>query len=131
MWGQNLETLARVREEGAFTMAMGLNEVEGERFGEDFVEKGDARIWNSLAIFDEDSELQSYKKNHLVIFGEYIPLVEALPFLRTIYEQQSGTSYGGAFSKGQSFEPLQVDAAGEQVFLRWPRRFTMCRGRGW
>ncbi|MGB1129414.1 MAG: nitrilase-related carbon-nitrogen hydrolase, partial [Haloferula sp.] len=29
----------------------------------------------------------------------------------------SGASYGGAFSKGQSFEPLQVDAAGENVGL--------------
>ena len=117
MWGQNLETLARIREEGEFTIAMGLNEIEGERFGEDFIEKEDARIWNSLAIFDEDSELETYRKHHLVIFGEYIPLVDALPFLRAIYEQQSGASYGGAFSKGESFDPLQVDAAGEEVGL--------------
>jgi len=117
MWGQNLETLARVREQGTFTLAMGLNEVEGERFGQDFVEKDEARLWNSLAIFDEHSELQSYRKRHLVIFGEYIPLVEELPFLKTIYEQQSGASYGGAFSKGESLEPLTVDAAGEKVGL--------------
>lgn len=115
MWGQNLETLARVREYGSFTLAMGLNEVEGERLGQDFVEKENAQLWNSLAIFDEQSSLQTYRKHHLVIFGEYIPLVEALPFLRAIYEHQSGASYGGAFAKGQSFEPLQVDAAGEQV----------------
>lgn len=117
MWGQNLETIARIREEGEFTLAMGLNEIEGERMGQHLVEKEGARIWNSLAVFDEESELATYRKHHLVIFGEYIPLVESLPFLRKIYEQQSGASYGGAFSKGQSFEPLQVDAAGEDVGL--------------
>ena len=115
MWGQNLETLARIREQGTFTLAMGLNEVEGERLGQDFVEKVDARLWNSLAVFDESSELLTYRKHHLVIFGEYIPLVETLPFLKAIYEQQSGASYGGAFAKGESFDPLMVDAAGESV----------------
>ncbi|MBK1827483.1 apolipoprotein N-acyltransferase [Haloferula rosea] len=117
MWGQNLETLARIREQGTFTLAMGLNEVEGERLGQDFVEKVDARLWNSLAVFDESSELLTYRKHHLVIFGEYIPLVETLPFLKAIYEQQSGASYGGAFAKGESFDPLMVEAAGESVGL--------------
>lgn len=114
-WGQNHDTLDRIRARGEFTLAMGLNEIEGERLGDDLVPKPDARTWNSLVVFDPEMNLLTYRKNHLVIFGEYIPFADEVPWLRRLYEQQSGASYGGAFSKGGSFEPLEVGVGGRRV----------------
>ncbi len=116
-WEQNFETMDRIRADGEFTLVMGLNEVEGERFDDALVEKEDGRIWNSLVMFDPDGELLTYRKAHLVIFGEYIPLADELPILRKIYEQQSGAQYGGAFSKGDRFEPLETEIDGREVGL--------------
>ena len=116
-WDENTITLNRIREAGDFSMVMGLNEVEGAHFGEDLVMKDNARVWNSLVMIPPDGELVTYRKHHLVIFGEYIPLVESLPFLKKIYEQQAGVEFGGSFSMGDSFEPLPVEINGEEVGL--------------
>lgn len=115
MWEQNMETLARVREEGDFTLFMGLLEDEGAYFGEQLVMKENGRVWNSLVMVEPDGALQTFRKHHLVIFGEYIPLVEQLPWLKKIYEQQSGAQYGGAFAVGDSLEPLMTEVRGEKV----------------
>ena len=115
-WGttqDNFETLSRIGERGDFMLAMGLNEIEGKRMGDLIVEKSGARIWNSLVVFDDDQDLVTYRKNHLVIFGEYIPFADDVPFLQKIYEQQSGAQYGGAFSKGGRFDPLEIRENGE------------------
>ncbi|MCH7225355.1 apolipoprotein N-acyltransferase [Verrucomicrobiaceae bacterium E54] len=116
-WGENLETMGRVMDEGEFTLVMGLNEVEGEVMGEQMVEKAGGRIWNSLVMFDPELEMQTFRKRHLVIFGEYIPLVEQVPLLQKIYEQQSGAQYGGAYSRGESLEPLKAEIDGRDVGL--------------
>lgn len=115
MWDENMLTLNRVREAGDFTVVMGLNEIEGEYFGEDLVMKENARVWNSMVVFPPDGELEVYRKHHLVIFGEYIPLVEKLPFLKELYEQQAGVEFGGSFSMGESFDPLSVEIDGEEI----------------
>lgn len=119
-WGVGVEnriTLDRVREAGEFTVVMGLNEIEGEEIAEGLMMKEDARVWNSLVVMPPDGSLQTFRKRHLVIFGEYIPLVESLPFLAKIYEQQAGVKYGGAFSKGESLEPVMTEIRGEKVGL--------------
>ncbi|BCX49787.1 apolipoprotein N-acyltransferase [Haloferula helveola] len=116
-WDENLQTMSRVFGEGDFTLVMGLNEIEGEMLGDAMVEKENARVWNSLVLLNPQNDLQTFRKHHLVIFGEYIPLVEELPFLKTLYEQQSGAQYGGAFSKGESFDPLIAEVEGETVGL--------------
>lgn len=119
-WAMGVEnqiTLDKVREAGEFTIVMGLNEIEGEAVDGGFLMKEDARVWNSLVVIPPDGNLQTFRKRHLVIFGEYIPLVEQLPFLAKIYEQQAGVEYGGAFSKGESLEPVMVDIRGETVGL--------------
>lgn len=111
----NLATMNRIYERGEFTLAMGLNEVEGKELGEHIVAKPDAKVWNSLVIFDSQMELQAYRKNHLVIFGEYIPFADELTWLQKIYEQQSGAQYAGAFSKGGRFEPVEIEAGGMET----------------
>jgi apolipoprotein N-acyltransferase len=119
-WGtgqENWDTLERIRQGGDdFTLMLGVNEMEAEREGDAFMMKSNPRVWNSLAVIPADQKkFQTFRKHHLVIFGEYIPLVDKLPFLAKIYEQQSGAKYGGAFSIGESLDPLPVDIRGETV----------------
>ena len=115
MWAENVETIDRIRAEGPYTLIMGLNEVEAEADGDTLMMKPRAKVWNTLAILPPDGSLEGFRKRHLVIFGEYIPLVETLPFLKKIYEQQAGVEYGGAFSAGESLEPLATEIRGERV----------------
>lgn len=136
-WHANAETIRRVREEGAFHLIYGINELEGRETGEGELEilpKG--RVWNSIAVMDPEDQLQTFRKHHLVIFGETIPFVDSIPWLKRIYEQQSGTEYAGSFAQGESFEPLAVETLGgeklqmipsvcfEDTVPRLPRRFS-------
>ena len=61
-------------------------------FGADDVQRrasatdpGDLDYFNAAFLFDPDGRLiATYRKQHLVVFGEYLPLARALPFLRRI-----------------------------------------------
>ncbi len=123
-WLENLETIARVREAGPFTLIHGTNELEAVERGEDelmIMEKG--RAWNSIAVMDPDDGLQTYRKRHLVIFGETIPFVDSIPLLKKLYEQQAGIEYGGSFTPGESTEPLPVAIASGETISAIP---TIC-----
>jgi len=115
-WRENLETIRRVREAGAFHLIYGINELEAleDEDGQLLWMEG-GRAWNSLAVMDPHDELATSRKHHLVIFGEYIPFVESIPLLKRIYEQQSGASYGGAFTPGESFDPLEIVTNGQSI----------------
>lgn len=115
MWEQNLVTIGRVREQGDFTLLLGLTELEAEDFNEVLVAKEDGAIWNSLVVLPNERDMASAPKHHLVIFGEYIPLIDKLPFLQAIYEQQAGVRFGRSFTPGVAFDPLPVAVKGEQV----------------
>lgn len=115
MWQENWETVHRVRAAGEFTLLMGLNELEAVGQEGGLTMKENPRAWNSLVVLPPDDKLISFQKHHLVIFGEYIPLVEQLPFLRWIYEQQAGAEYHGAFARGRSLAPLPVKAGGSNI----------------
>lgn len=107
-WQINLDTIARVREAGPFQLIYGVNELEAEKSGEQLVLKEKGRAYNSIAAMSPADDLQTYRKRHLVIFGETIPFVDSIPFLKRIYEQQSGAEYGGSFTAGESLEPLKI-----------------------
>ncbi len=108
-WRENAETIARVREAGPFHLIYGINELEAEPAADgQLVQKDKGRAWNSLAVMSPEDDLQTYRKHHLVIFGETIPFVESVPLLKWIYKQQAGVEYGGSFAAGDSFEPLPV-----------------------
>jgi apolipoprotein N-acyltransferase len=77
--------------------------------------KTKGRAYNSIAVMSPSDELQTYRKRHLVIFGETIPFVDSIPFLKKIYEQQAGVEFGGSFTPGDSVEPLPIPAGGTVI----------------
>ncbi len=111
-WPENQETIARVRKAGPFQLIYGVTELEAQPYGDgQLVMKPDGRAWNSIAVMSPEDELQTYQKHHLVVFGETIPFVDSIPWLKEIYKQQAGVEYGGSFSPGTSFDPLQIPTA--------------------
>lgn len=114
-WRQNTDTIARVREAGEFSLIYGLVEIEGEIRDGELFQKENPRFYNSIAIQDPNDNLQIFQKRHLVIFGETIPFVDSVPWLRQIYEWQAGTQYTGAFTPGPSLDPLPKKLHGTQV----------------
>lgn len=119
-WGthpENQRTIAEVRQAGPFQLIYGVNELEAQPTPDGQLEmKPKGKAWNSIAVMSPDDQLQTYRKRHLVIFGETIPFVDSIPLLRKIYEQQAGVEYGGSFSPGESLDPLPIPtAAGEVV----------------
>ena len=107
-WQINQDTISQVRTAGPFSLIYGVNELEAERTGDQWVMKEKGRAYNSLAVMSPSDELQTYRKRHLVIFGETIPFVDSVPWLKKIYEQQAGAEYNGSFTAGESLEPLPV-----------------------
>jgi apolipoprotein N-acyltransferase len=122
-WRENQETIAQVRKAGPFSLIYGINELEAETAGEQLAMKENGRIWNSLAVMSPADELQTYRKHHLVIFGETIPFVDNIPLLKKIYEQQAGVEYGGSFTPGVTWDPLPIPNAGGTVIGALP---TVC-----
>lgn len=58
-------------------------------------------IHNSALLFDpRTNEIQFYHKQHLVPYGEYIPLKEVFPFIKKLTAQM------GEFQPGKTFNPL-------------------------
>ncbi len=114
-WRQNMDTISRVRKAGDFDLIYGAVEIEGESRDGQLYQKEDPRIYNSIAIQNASDDLQTFRKRHLVIFGETIPFVDSFPLLKKIYEQQSGAEYNGAFTAGPSLDPLPVDLNGTEV----------------
>ena len=111
-WQINLDTISQVRTAGPFSLIYGVNELEAEKSGSDLVMKTKGRAYNSIAVMSPKDALQTYRKRHLVIFGETIPFVDSIPFLKKIYEQQAGVEFGGSFTPGESVDPLQILANG-------------------
>lgn len=107
---ENINTITRVREPGGnFKLIYGAVEIEGEALEDGLYQKENARIYNSIVIETPSGDIQTFRKHHLVIFGETIPLLDTFPFLQTIYEQQSGQKYYGSFSAGESLDPLETN----------------------
>jgi len=114
-WRENEESIENVREGGDFTLMFGAVELQAQSDGNALNPKEDGDTWNSLVVMPPDNELQTFRKHHLVIFGETIPFVDSIPLLKEIYKQQSGVEYGGSFSAGKSFQPLSAQAGGKTI----------------
>ncbi|MFT3990212.1 MAG: apolipoprotein N-acyltransferase [Luteolibacter sp.] len=117
MWEQNSETIAQVRTAGPFSLIYGAVELEGIEENGALLPKPRGEVYNSLVAMDPRDDLQTFRKHHLVIFGETIPFVDSIPLLKKIYEEQSGAEFNGSFTEGTSFEPLHLGAAGKRIGL--------------
>lgn len=78
--------------------------------------------YNSIAVFkkshNESSLITTYKKNHLVIFGEYIPFRDTFSFLeKLVGSAQGGGAMGPNFSSGSSIEPISIKLHGKELQL--------------
>jgi apolipoprotein N-acyltransferase len=110
-----------IRPLGEFSIIAGMNEFEAIH-ADDLVKwKEGGRQYNSIAVVAPDGGLeqsiQTYRKIHLVIFGEYIPFVDRLPWLGEIFKFSSGADFSGNFDAGISTDPLVVDAGDGEVQL--------------
>jgi apolipoprotein N-acyltransferase len=117
MWPENQSTIEAFRSAGEFDILMGMGELESIDTGEMLSIAEDPEAWNSLVVFPRDASLQSYRKKHLVMFGEYIPLLESMPWLKTIYEKQAGTTFDGSFTAGLSRDPLPMTLHGRDLSI--------------
>lgn len=117
MWMENHETLRQARQAGPFTLVTGLVEKEAVDEADSLMEKPGGRTFNSLVTLTPEDDLQVFQKHHLVLFGETIPFVDSLPWLKKLYEQQSGQAFGGSFSPGELLEPLTLEVGGQAVGL--------------
>jgi len=110
-----------VRPLGQFTLIAGMNEFEADFDGTLARFKEGGAQYNSIAAIKPNGDLplsiNTYRKMHLVIFGECIPFVEQLPFLRDIFKFSSGADFAGGFTAGTSTEPLKVATNGGEVQL--------------
>ncbi len=90
----NAGYLDRLLAVGDFELLLGLNEeVPGEG------------IFNSIvALRGEAASARSYRKIHLVPFGEFVPFREQLPFLEDLVPSALGVD----FQPGTSAEPLSM-----------------------
>lgn len=114
-WPINEQSISQVRTAGPFTLIYGVNEWEAVRDGNYVVQKDGGRAYNSIAVMPPDDSLETYRKHHLVIFGETIPLVDTFPILKRIYEQQAGATFGGSFTPGESFDPMAIQLGATQL----------------
>ena len=90
-----------------FTLITGVNEI----IGDDPMAE-DAVVYNSLLARSASDERQSYKKNHLVYFGEALPDFQ---FFYDVYERTAGVPFRGGLTPGASFEPLVVRVGEREV----------------
>jgi apolipoprotein N-acyltransferase len=108
MWRESELSIENFRQQGDFDILLGMGELEAVAEGEMLSMPENPQAWNSLVVLPQSAPLQRFQKRHLVMFGEYIPLVNELPWLKRIYEQQAGTTFDGAFSAGTAVDPMPM-----------------------
>ena len=104
-----------VRSLGNFTLVAGMNEFEGELVGDRVRWKEGGRQYNSIVAMKPgkplEQSVESYRKMHLVLFGEYIPFKDEIPLLAKLFKFSAGADFAGNFHAGNSTEPLVVSTA--------------------
>lgn len=117
-------SISQIRGNHPFQLIFGTTEWEAEPTPDgQLVQRDRGNAWNSIAVMSPEGDLQTYRKQHLVIFGETIPFVDSLPWLKAIYEQQAGVQFTGSFTAGVSDEPLRVPKSDGSVLSAMP---TIC-----
>ncbi len=122
LYGDVLDLLEKeIRPLGEFSLVAGMNEFEGEHVGERINWKDGGAQYNSIAVVAPEGPVEenthTYRKIHLVVFGEYIPFVDQLPFLKKLFKFSSGADFAGNFYAGTSTEPLRVPTSEGELQL--------------
>lgn len=115
--------IEEVRPLGHFTLIAGMNEIEANynpTTGR-AIPLQHGKMFNSIAIVPPkeniETHTQTYRKLHLVIFGEYIPFVKDLPFLKQLFKFSAGADFTGNFQAGNSTDPLIVSLPDSEIQL--------------
>lgn len=114
MWRENELSIESFRKQGNFDILLGMGELEAMVDGEMLAIPESPKAWNSLVLLPQEEPMQRFQKKHLVMFGEFIPLVDELPWLKRIYEQQAGTTFEGSFSRGTAVDPMPMSCRGQK-----------------
>ncbi|MEM9080207.1 MAG: apolipoprotein N-acyltransferase [Verrucomicrobiota bacterium] len=112
MLPKSWETIERMQGAGVRTLIAGINEYEAET--EEMIRAGEGTVYNSM-IGVTGEELQVHRKQHLVIYGEFIPLVDSVPLLGKIYEWVAGAPWAGNMGRGEGAEGFVLAGAGGEV----------------
>ena len=102
----------RVRELGGqdFVLFTGVDEV---LFRRSAVGNRPVGMLNSLACIAGDwTSLKTVSKQHLMPFGEYIPLAQDVEWIGRAYSKITGTQVGEGIRPGKGSDPLVVPAPG-------------------
>lgn len=96
-----------------------------EMGGQDFViftgadevlwDKGPAGLYNSMAVIPGDfSSISTHPKQHLMPFGEYVPLAREIKWIGDAYAAITGMSAGDGILPGSGNETLSVPVPGTE-----------------
>ncbi len=99
----------RVREMGGqdFVLFAGVDEylVDTDQDGKRRYEG----MLNSMAVIPDDfASIFTVSKQHLMPFGEYIPLAQDIKWIGELYSEITGTQTGEGIIPGEGYEPLSV-----------------------
>ena len=125
---RSLSLIEEIKARGEFTLLFGMLEYEAERISPSapLTRKERGKAFNSLVALPRGERIfRTYRKQHLVLFGETIPFVEQLGLLRWLWEKSAGTEYGGSFTAGDQLQPMRLPspAVGGKEFSVIP---TIC-----
>ena len=71
--------------------------------------------YNTLLAIDSNGEMATHRKQHLVIYGEYIPFVDSVKWLGDIYEKVAGVPWEGNMGRGIGSDGFSLPGAGREV----------------
>ena len=111
LWPVTNSLLDAVNPRQQYTMVFGLPEYEAERTAPaaPLTRKERGKIYNSILVLPAgEKAYRTYRKQHLVLFGETIPYVDRIPLLQKLWEYSAGTQYQGSFEAGEQEELIRV-----------------------
>jgi apolipoprotein N-acyltransferase len=113
------QLINELQEAGVRTFVTGAQEFEFEaEVDEDGTISPTSKFiesYNSMVAVTSDRTISVYRKQHLVIYGEFIPFEEEIPLLVKIYEMAAGVPWGGNMGRGGAVSGFTLPGAGGEV----------------
>lgn len=108
-------TIERMRESGVRSLLAGVWEVDAERTEAGLRMREDGQQYNALLAVDPAGELAVHRKQHLVLYGEFIPFVDSVKWMGDIYEKIAGVPWAGNLGRGTGAEGFVLPGAGGEI----------------